>query len=254
MVKYTGTEALGQMLKEEHFGPWDEDILSWVEGGGPTKHLPGQHDQSSHGNWATGGGAGAIASDHIVRMTEVEPGVTSDLEEVASAEGREMHGLEFRLKSEESLARKIKTDAEQNGMTHEAAASEITDVLRYTMVIESPEDFANEVKMVQAELAEKGYEKYDEKYKNYFGPGDPYDGYNTVVMHQGTGTRLELQFHTPESIAIKTSNWETYNTWRELPSDSPERVALFDDMTNAWEQYQRPIDWETLEGIRMDSP
>ena len=46
-----------------------------------------------------------------------------------------LQGLENRIKSEESLTRKILSDAQEKNVSLEAAAAEIGDVLRYTLCI-----------------------------------------------------------------------------------------------------------------------
>ena len=67
------------------------------------------------------------------RALAAERDVTADMRSLEDGESR-LAGLEARLKSEESLARKIESKAAASSLPYEDAASRVHDVLRYTLV------------------------------------------------------------------------------------------------------------------------
>ena len=76
-----------------------------------------------------------LAEQRLQKAKEVEPAITAALKSIES-EKAHLEGLEFRLKSVESLTRKIITDSHDMEVSLEEAAANIKDVLRYTLVKE----------------------------------------------------------------------------------------------------------------------
>lgn len=235
------------------------------------KHLAGgkyDHDQSSHGVRGSAAGAarrgqasetkpsrsGAAggntpekaAANKINSIRAMEPSVTKALTSMTSKHGGEMEGLQHRLKTEESLARKIRTDMEAEGLDAATAADRINDALRYTIKFDDPKTFVDNVGKVQADLKAAGWEQYDHKYKNFFKPGGPYRGYNTVLVNKKTGVKFELQFHTKDSLRIKHVVHKLYEQWRTLPNGSPKRESLYSKMVSLWDDLPQPDNWESL--------
>ena len=194
---------------------------------------------------------GALARSHHARAAAAEPDVTSLVTTLGEMMGAKAEGLDFRLKTEESLARKIATIADEMGITPEEAAEEVNDSLRYTLTMDR-EGFVENVLAIQNELAAEGWEMWDTAWRNYFAPGDDYDGYNTVLYNPESGQKFELQFHTPESYSIKHESWAIYNRWRNTHEDGPIRADLYRQMQDLWqEDYGRPEDWQRLPGVMM---
>jgi len=107
------------------------------------KYNPDQ-ERGPDGRWVSSGGAisekyGHEAASHAQTLYShakgIEPALTANMKDMASKYGTKLEGLKYRLKNQESLARKVATDAEKdyNGNTAEAARN-ITDANRYTMV------------------------------------------------------------------------------------------------------------------------
>ncbi len=128
-----------------------------------------------------------------------EKAVTSDLSKLSESNGGKLAGLEYKLKTEQSLARKIAEDAKQLNLTEDAAAGNINDALRYTMTY-PPDKLTESATKVMADLEAAGYKKV--KVKNTFAKEGPYKGLNTVFQSPD-GQNFELQFHTPESFHVK---------------------------------------------------
>lgn len=149
-----------------------------------------------------------------------EPKITNDICDIADELGAEMYGLDYRLKSaglnekgECRAAQKIAEDMDKNGWTYEQAVDNFSDMVRYTQAC--TEDTAvDQFEKTKAALEKKGY-KFA-KVKNTwdtFSEDNPYRGINCVVVSP-SGTRFELQFHTPESIVGKEVQHPWYEEFR----------------------------------------
>ena len=60
--------------------------------------------------------------------------ITPMLKEIVSKGSGKLEGLDFRIKSEEALERKLKSKSKQKGTAVNEYANKVTDVLRYTNV------------------------------------------------------------------------------------------------------------------------
>ena len=161
----------------------------------------------------------ALVDDFAADAIRFEPGITRSLQGMVSdLPASELAGLEARLKSFDSLARKVAT-----GMAGDTTAAEsladIKDAIRFT-VMTPEDDFAAASAQVTDRLAAQGFENI--AFKNSFG-GPDYQGINTTWHDPATGMNFEVQFHTPASFEAKTVTHELYEEIR-LPQTSPERV------------------------------
>ncbi|MDR3149815.1 MAG: hypothetical protein LBT88_07395 [Oscillospiraceae bacterium] len=119
-----------------------------------------------------------------------EPEITKAIVGFAKDVGAEVIGLDYRLKSVTSFARKAQ------GQTGGA----INDIIRYTFT-SSEDDYTEMIKRTLSKLQEDGYETI--RVKNYWlRRKNPYNGVNTFVKAPN-GQIFELQYHTPESFALK---------------------------------------------------
>jgi len=244
----------GKRIFSTTIGSGDDIALGGV-GSGNWGHK-GRKGQRG-GSAAGGAGAGASGSATIKRLATklgagaaaVEPSLTKPLVATVTGLGGEMEGLDFRLKSQASIESKIRRDAEEAGVSAEVAAKGVTDLVRYTAIFE-PRTFTRDVETTQAALEEQGWRPYDHKYRNYFSPGNAYQGYNTVMVNKA-GLRFELQFHTRDSFEIKERGHLLYEEARELPAGSPRREQLNAEMAGLWDSFNRPTDWESLPGTVM---
>ncbi len=143
----------------------------------------------------------AAARAERARVAAIEPEITADMVDIADAHGGKLEGLDFRLKSEKSLARKI--DAERDepkfGGDPEKCARDMSDVARYTITFGDSQYVAGS-KAVIKDLEAQGYEL---RVKNYWHKGDPYQGINIAATHPKTGVTFEIQLHTPTSLDFK---------------------------------------------------
>ena len=127
------------------------------------------------------------------------------LEGLASQNGGVMVGLEYRLKTLNSLTRKIykevsekRADGNKN-YGYEDALKDMKDIGRFTMVFDKG-NFANGVTKTLDYLESQGFKII--KFKNTFTEGATYKGLNCNFVDKN-GVTYELQFHIPESMKVK---------------------------------------------------
>lgn len=159
-----------------------------------------------------------LAAALLLTASSAEPAVTADMKELERKDAH-LQGLDYRLKSLDSLMRKIESDADEGQTSLTAAAAGISDVLRYTLTC-SADDYSVMVPSALTTLEEKGYTV--EKFRNAWG-GRFYQGINVHLMSPA-GVRVELQFHTPQSFAVKQASHAVYEI-RRNPASSPDEVA-----------------------------
>ena len=104
-----------------------------------------------------------------------------------------------------------------------------------------PEDYIEGVKDVVKQMQELGYEL---NVKNYWKGGDPYQGINVAVVHPD-GTRFELQFHTPQSVADKEKIHAIYEDYR-TETDPKKRFIMYNRMVRMAEKIGVPYPPEAL--------
>jgi hypothetical protein len=176
---------------------------------------------------ATGRPAEVVAAAKRVRdkAAENEPAITRDMIDTANAHGGTMEGLDYRMKAEKSLARKIDDEKAELGGDVDATAAKMSDVVRYTMTFEEG-GYTDGVSATLGDLEAKGYQM---RVKNYWEDGDPYQGINVAAVHPN-GQKFELQFHTPGSLKAKEPIHKEYETYRES-RDNRTRWKTYNRMT-----------------------
>lgn len=141
----------------------------------------------------------AATSELHRKASAAEPALTRSMQQLANDHGGQLQALEHRLKTPDSLSRKIATDVRDKGIPpHEVAAS-LYDVNRYTIAL-SHTDYAASSQAALNDLVRAGHQV---KVKNYWNVADnPYQGINVQVTAPD-GHRYEVQFHTGDSLKVK---------------------------------------------------
>ncbi len=174
--------------------------------------------------------AESAAADLISGVQGVEPQVTKTLDEIGQRTRGTLRGLQNRLKTEESMARKIAKDVADHGMTVEQASGQIYDGLRYTYEF-APSEYAAGVTGARADLLARGYTQVRDK--NFW----TQDGYAAVqdVFKAPNGTYFELQYHTPATLVAKDPSHKLFNVQRQLPLGDPQRDVIQSQIDALWE-------------------
>jgi len=216
----------------------------------------GNHDQRTHGAWAnnmvgdveaeSGRSAEAVALAKGIRDKAIaaEPVITKLIEGVAKQSGAKLEGLAQRVKSTDSLARKIDTDAEAGyGGDRKKAAEEISDANRYTMTV-NDNDYADTLNSTVTAFEETGWKV---RVKNFWQSGDPYDGVNIKATRDGV--KVEVQVHTPKSYQTKEKALhDVYKKYRVSTDDGFRRNA-WDKMVGIAKRVPRPANYASVLGV-----
>jgi hypothetical protein len=221
----------------------------------------GEHDQSSHGSWANNSVSTGMAADVApkssrspeavalatavrARALAVEPTVTNLVKGLVAQSGGTLISLEQRVKSTDSLARKIDADAEKEfGGDKKAAADAVSDSLRYTMSV-GDENYTAGLESTVKALEATGWKL---RVKNFWQSGDPYDGANIKATKDGV--TVEIQVHTPKSYSVKEKQLhDEYEIYREAKDDSVRRTS-WDKMVGIAKSIPRPSNTAALLAI-----
>ncbi|WP_405613836.1 hypothetical protein [Streptomyces sp. NBC_00076] len=166
--------------------------------------------------------ANAAADDFMRRSQEAEPHITESMQSIAGrVDNGKLIGLEYRLKGEDSLKRKLATDMlEDIGVDHGRVLGDIKDSIRYTM--EVPADrYTHGVQQAVDDLQAKGFENVT--FKNTWDSAG-YKGINSTWRDPTSGQVFELQFHTADSFTAKMDGHVLYEKER-LPGVSTDELA-----------------------------
>jgi hypothetical protein len=191
------------------------------------------------------GKADAAATDLCSRAQKGEPEVTAVLKKIAAAHHGTLAGLEHRLKTKDSLARKLVKNtntrmAKERGSldaTLGAECQNVTDALRYTLVL-PPKYYDKDA--IKAVLKKHFGETAAHDFDAWAPSSTTYKGYH-VLYRSKTGVVFEVQLHTDETFKIKQDIHEQYEEARE-EATSPERAAALKNYMSAkWANVQNPM-------------
>jgi len=176
-------------------------------------------------------------SRRLIRIARnSEAVITKNLLSISSSLGTEMGGLDYRLKTVESLARKIKNEPN----------AKLRDVLRYT-IISSPQSQVDSYFKMIDELQKKGYTISAVK-NDWSNSSNPYNGINTNIFSPN-GYEFEVQFHNHESFTLKNGKLhEIYERQRILDpiKDVEEYRKLYDEMWSLSNGLRKPKNIEKI--------
>jgi len=222
----------------------------------------GEHDQKTHGAWATGatGDVPALAPDvepqgkwsleavaEAKRIREralaVEPKITELMKTIQENAGGEFVQLEQRVKSTDSLARKIDSDAvtEFDG-DRSRAADAVSDAVRYTLKV-GDENYAQSLDSAVKALEASGFKL---RVKNFWQSGDPYDGVN--IKAKKDGIEVEIQLHTPSSFEHKEGKGGTHPIYKayQVELNDSTRLSMWNQMIEIAKGVTRPSNYGSI--------
>jgi ribosomal protein S18 acetylase RimI-like enzyme len=223
----------------------------------------GEHDQKTHGSWATGGveippmasdvaplpqwSAEAVAEAKRLRekALAVEPVVTKLMVDLQKISGGEFVQLDHRIKSTNSLARKIDSEAvaEFDG-DRSRAADAVSDAVRYTLKV-GDENYTDALTNTVAALESSGFKL---RVKNFWQSGDPYDGVN--IKAKKDGVEVEIQLHTPSSFSHKEGEGGTHRIYEkyQIELNDNTRQSMWNQMIDIAKGVSKPAGYTTLLG------
>ena len=156
-----------------------------------------------------------LASDIYDRAFKKEPKITNDMKQAARISNSRSYGLEHRLKTKESIQRKIETDSDEKGISKQEAANDIKDAIRYTTIADD-KHFVNSYNITKGALESLGYSEV--RCKNYFDlyrQGEVKHKSVQSVFQDSDGYKFEVQFQTPASQRAKNLKVSVYEERRK---------------------------------------
>lgn len=165
--------------------------------------------------------------------------ITKDLQNIIDKTNGRLAGLDYRIKSTDSLVRKLIDKSEAKGMSVDEYASKITDILRYTNV-STTKNFTGDYYSIIDNLIKKSYNIVE--VTNTLGDiNASYRGINCLVSDKD-GYIFELQFHTEESFNIKEVNHKLYEELRLKTTNKARQLELYKEMQKKSTEIPMPPD------------
>jgi len=165
---------------------------------------------------------------HADLADEADRHILPALRRIESANpDRQLAGLEHMIKGEDRLKEKVADVVlVDRHLTARQALDKIPDAVRFTLTY-SAERYTEGVLVDVDRLKAEGFELI--KLRNVW-HSDQYKGINSQWRRSETGTRIEMQFHTPESLEAKELTHGAYERLRrpETETSQSERDKLED--------------------------
>lgn len=165
--------------------------------------------------------------------------ITKDLQSIIDKTNGRLAGLDYRIKSTDSLVRKLIDKSEAKSISVDEYASKITDILRYTNV-STTKNFTGDYYSIIDNLIKKSYNIVE--VTNTLGDiNASYRGINCLVSDKD-GYIFELQFHTEESLNIKEVNHKLYEELRLKTTNKARQLELYKEMQKKSTEIPMPPD------------
>lgn len=199
--------------EQAHAAPRTEPDGSWVCG----EHRRLDPEQNTEASKA-----------HADLSDEADRHILPALRRIEAADpDRQLAGLEHMIKGEDRLKEKLAdVMLVETHLTARQALDKVPDAVRFTLTY-SAERYTEGILVDVGRLKEEGFELI--KLRNVW-HSDQYKGINSQWRRSETGTRIEMQFHTPESLNAKELTHEAYERLRrpEIETSQEERDKLQD--------------------------
>ncbi|AEQ98548.1 type III secretion system effector XopAD [Xanthomonas oryzae] len=170
------------------------------------------------------------------RARQMEPQVTDMLQNIAARHGGQLAGTQHQLKSYSSLQEKLKQRVALKKQSLEEAAASVNDALRYSVVLE-PQGFTAGLRAVLAALDDQGHARV--KLTNQFTEYPPSFKAINLTLRSPEGALWEIQFHTPETFALKERFHDLYKRAHALAVGGASRAEQRTLQAPALEAFKR---------------
>ncbi|MGO4457240.1 ATP nucleotide 3'-pyrophosphokinase [Streptomyces sp. M-16] len=159
-----------------------------------------------------------------------ERAISPRVRAVAWMAGAQVIGFENRLKSPDSLKRKVATSLREHpGQSADSVLATLGDAVRYTLQW-GDDRYTHGV--TEASKALSAWGDDSTKWSNTWDRASGYKGLNTGWRASGSGQLFEVQFHTPASKWAQEATHELYEEQR-LPGTAPERKRELQEQQDA---------------------
>lgn len=169
-----------------------------------------------------------------------EPTITKDVHNASLKAGSKLYGLEHRLKTPDSINRKIAKSIQEDAFDLKQATSNIKDALRYT-TISDEKTFVHNYNRFKEEMRNLGYEEM--RCKNYFqlyNEGKVKHKAVQSVFSDKDGYLFEVQFQTPKSQQVKELKVPLYEERRKVGISKAKAKDLEKQMEKLAESVDTP--------------
>lgn len=175
----------------------------------------------------------------LLRQVRVhEPAATAGIRAIAAEVGCRADGLQYRLKSPQSLARKIRKRQTQSPNVPVAdLAGEITDAQRYTLTAEAQDDIVPTARKALEALVERGWIVLEVEHS--YVPDNPYKGLH-ALLRSPAGISTEVQFHSTAGLELKEVSHLDYTITRDTDRPLRDRLAADQRMRGRYGQLAAP--------------
>ena len=181
------------------------------------------------------------ANEIHTQAVVAEPKLTEDMRAAMEGSGGELGGLEYRVKNQASLAKKIRGNVDEGKpFDTQNVTDNIKDSVRYTAIFDEG-DYVNGTQTAIQRLRDKGYQVDVKSFYVGEEAGLAYKGVHGQAISP-EGFKVELQFHTPASLEAKFSPQmhKVYDAQKLVPKGSAE-----------WESYEQEMrDYMTSIGYK----
>ncbi|MGA4880398.1 ATP nucleotide 3'-pyrophosphokinase [Streptomyces lydicamycinicus] len=166
----------------------------------------------------------------VARARRAERTISPEVRAAARISHAELVGFDQRLKSPDSLKRKVATRLRETpGQTVDAALRTINDAVRFTLQWPAG-TYSQGVHTAAGLLSTWGNDST--RWTNTWHRPAGYKAVNSVWRAPRSGQLFEVQFHTPESKAAQLETHKLYEEQR-LPGTPPARVRELQEQQNA---------------------
>ncbi|WP_031173918.1 ATP nucleotide 3'-pyrophosphokinase [Streptomyces durhamensis] len=167
---------------------------------------------------------------YLAHAGAAERSISPEVRAVATLSHAVLVGFDSRLKSPDSLKRKVATDLKEHlGRNAADVLARLSDAVRYTL--QWP-DNRTVTGVTIASQALSAWGNDTTKWSNTWGREKGYKGLNTAWRAHGSLQLFEVQFHTPSSKWAQEVTHKLYEEER-LPSTNPERKKELQDQQDA---------------------
>ncbi len=195
----------------------------------------GKGGRSGNGGWHRDGlvlnaGDNKKVDAFLARARKAERNISPQVRAAARLSHAQLIGFDHRLKSPDSLKRKVATAMKEHpGQSAEQALATMKDSVRYTL--QWP-DGRYAVGVTTAASLLSGWGNDSVKWSNTWGNKQGYKAVNSAWRAPHHGHTFEVQFHTPASKHAQEATHKLYEEQR-LPTTTPARRKQLQEQQDA---------------------